>query len=521
MGAFNDRFTINDPAFLPLVDSLDELTSDQLAQASPELSLMAAMVRRHSILIRSVPLSEIYAAITLHADPEISLVIAAAKSSEGSFRYTTEAAIKRFMFRPLDAVNTDSSIFVDGLRRVSAALAAALLVNSYAAAGQLQVEASAAIAEKAFSDLDRILATPDVTGRSNTAADTPDQTAKLYFSSEEIDLDFPLTLEYYVPRISGSTAWSTVQTYPEGSILLTKRIVSDLANAINAETLRLSDSANLLASAVLSAQPGFYSLEFAPRRAISGLSAEVVSIRFIYGDDATEPLPFRWGITLDALTTEWLNSLLLVPNRARYTTASETQRLEGAALNRTVLYLQQDSALTPPPSAKFSYRVSTSNTAEYTAEVFFTPTDTASERASQIAMLLLNSLLANRDANYLVGVILRNDSPSTPNPVVAVELVAWSITNPQTWITLDILETPADILTSVGDEQTPISEFSSLPKSLKVDSEFSRWFGRAAALQTTQNASPVLSKMSRSRMLDHVNDVSKVVSGFSYGGYDL
>ncbi|MGG6283677.1 hypothetical protein ACQ4M3_19020 [Leptolyngbya sp. AN03gr2] len=518
MAIFTDRFTFTNPNFSSIANELDELTEDQIRAVSPELLLTVEMVRRHSILIQSVSIQEIYSAITQHADPEVALILASAKNSDGSFRYISESQVKQFMFRNETSSPTNSSqIFVDGIRRVSASLAAALLINSYAPAGQLQVEASSAILEKAFNELDRILSLPDMARSSATDNRSNDLSLRLFFTAEEIALDFPLTVEYFIAKSGRSTSWSTIATYPVSDVFYTKRIVADIADAINSETLQLVEGANIITSAVLSSQSGFYHLEFAPRRSVNGLSAEVVSIRFTYGSDISEPLPFRWGLDSNNLTSEWLNSVLLIPNGSRFSAAAAEAAQEQIELKRTVIYFKRDLNVPVSDLGKFRYRVSTSDTQEFESDIPREFSAIDANRPSDLGLLLLNSLIGNRNENYLIGVILRNDPLTSTDPMIAIELVAWSITNPHTWITFDLLEVPSDILTSIGDERGPVSEFSSLPKSLKIDSEFSRWFGRNNTLQVSKDAIPLLSKMPRSKMLDHVNDVSRSVSGFIYG----
>jgi hypothetical protein len=97
----------------------------------------------------------------------------------------------------------------------------------------------------------------------------------------------------------------------------------------------------------------------------------------------------------------------------------------------------------------------------------------------------MNSLQALTATTRLLGCIVRDDLISESAPMAAVELIAWSVTSPITYLVLDILSVPADIEIALGDIRSPQTTFSNLPLTIICKPLYERALGAAAANSIT------------------------------------
>lgn len=529
---FDDRFSYANSALVNA--DIANLTDTQLETLSPEVKEMAAQVRRHSVLLRKKTTVEIYAAITDHADPRIALVLAAARDKQGVKLFNDLETVKAAMFGPAtesgtEFLNAANNIFVQGIKRVSASLAASLLIGQLAQIDE-QAKHAQTLESQALADLDRIIAVPDLlTSNQAQQAQTAGENQSLYFQDLTLSLDSIIQVDVYLSAAALS-GWVSVGTY--SGEFNTSNIVVDIADTINTLTL-ISSRGNILASPILMGKAGLHRIEFNARNRDATISTEVVSIKLRHTKAGTkQELPFKWGVEPEYLAYGLVNSTLITVQQGKTTATSVTS---GAQQERspTVLYFRRaavaddgivlDHNGTAIPTAiwangKLVYRVSPTSDVNTQVEITRTIGSTPAEqevldsnRPSQVALALLNSMFTSKAATRALGALIRNDDGSEVGGLVGLELIAFSVTNPQTWIVLDILEVPADIELSVGNLLGPITPFSSKPRSIRVESHYEFRTSQTSVGNPTSTASaiPKLVQLPQSGLLTRTRDLSR------------
>lgn len=530
---FQDRFTYANPALAAALPGLDGMTNDQLAALSPALDAMAKMVRRHSILLRSTRTAEIYRVITEHCDPRIALRLLAAKDKNGLPIFTGEAQAKQAMFGPPSPTssqyeNPALNVFVDGIRRVSAALAASWLVGQLAQIEE-QRKHGELLEKQALADLDFLIKQYEQEVRGTLPErELESESYAFYFEDKTLELEDSLTVEVYMPGIT-TTAWTTVGTY--SGVVKTAQLVLAVCDAVNTMTLTAGEG-NILASPVLGEGEQLHKITVSARRRDLAVMHELISIRFRYLTDPLRELPFRWGVDPNRLRTETVNSTILRVERGLVQSVPAAG-MEGSRYP-TVLYFQRgplngagqpvDAFGQVIPQTKWAaqgkvvFRVSPTMPEPVTVPINrLTDSDPTiqaqldAHRYSQVALAILNEMYRYRTSEPVpiraLGALIRNDDPQQVSPCAALELVAYTVNQNETWMILDLLEIPADIQMAVGDVRGPITPFSNKPRSVRVEAQFLRSAG--AALPTPSgvnpNSYPVVLQRPRSTLVEELH----------------
>jgi len=528
---FSDRFVF---------DSAVSLTTTQIQQSSdstlftllPRLKDMVDMVRRHSILLRNKTAAEIYATITQQADPSIGLRIAAARDRQGALLFPNIEVVKSIMFGPTDTnneyISPNLNIFVDGVRGASATLAAAFLIGQLAQIREQEIHARQ-LEKRAYEDIDRLLQVADAEQLLYTPTPGTGQVSAFIFEEKELELQSPLQVDVFLPALANvGTLWTPVGTY-NGSVSVSQ-IVAEIADTINGLTLNSSYS-NILAAPVL-ASPRFgstqlHQIDFHSRFRDLTIAAEVVTVRIRYvGALEQQPLPFRWGVVENKLAEHTVNSLIVAVQMARTEAAAAGQPSEGG-FQPTVLWFRRAStdpvtgdvlddegntlSSTSWENSFLTFRISPSMTEE--KEVAFPNLGPAEERAGAFANFLLNQMFEIKGTTRALGALIRNDSPSQSNPLTALELIAFSATNPETWMILDLLRMPPDIQVAVGDLQRPLTPFSSRARSIRVQSRYDWRIGRTETLTAVGGNDARLVTLNDSDRLTKVQDKIRRMRG--------
>lgn len=466
MSTFGDRFLY-----------IDNVNEDSVDSAPPtsEIVTMTNMVRRFSVLLKKVSRLEVYQAVTDHSDPEIALILAAAKNQDATFRFANESQIKEFMFGDPTYDNAERNIFVEGIRRISATFAAAELIHAFAQLAQHHDHAEA-LKNRATAELDRILEIPKELQEPVAPVEDEDGIAsKVSFYFDIVDFTFPqdTSMQVYIP---GLASWQTVVNYTTSDNLSTALICAQLADAVNALSLTGIDL-NIIAGPTLSSGIRgidlLHETSFYTRSASVSITAELISVRFISTSSSQllTSVPFKWGVDPEFIDFHSLNSLLLIVKGAHFIKPTAASISKEADPTPIYLYIRNTGTGDPIISSTLRYRLSTL-AEEQTLTV---SQDDPDERHSLTALAILDSLFAHRIEAKVVGIIIRNDPDSITEATsrwTVLELVSWSVTNPNTFITMDILELPSDIEITLGDYKTIYSPFSQLPRSLRVQSKF-------------------------------------------------
>lgn len=510
------------------VDVLGELSEEELEQVAPDLATMAQMVREYSVLLSRTTTADIFKVITRQADPQIAARLAAAKD-----RNTNDS-----LFKGLDAVQTvmfndpnrvsgaapsylNSQLFSDGIRRVSAALSASILL---ARLPEVQREYASQIKETALEDLGLIVETYAL-GATTATDDTTkkDEDAGVAFYFEPADFIIPdgelLSLEWYSPLFT--LEWVPVQQYT--GAVSTWHLVSDLADAINQYTSQDLESA-LLASAELGSVEhlgvDYHTLSFYPRYSVTGIVAHSINVRIqtrpiaesakpnlTLGATQADPTnsvygltPFQWGITLDGIGNYPINGSIVVVASGKATTTSPSQVDD--SYTPTVLYFRNKTKysyiqdpdtlaetvtpdIPPPDSVSFKYRLQPwqPNLSHLDEEPVLTEEDFErlrdyqslvnqveldNSRYSQLAVQLMNGLARVNLKTKASGCVIRNDPTDALEPMAALELVAWGMSKSISYIILDLLYIPDDMEVATGDLIKPRTQFSNKPRSVRV-----------------------------------------------------
>lgn len=459
---FNDRFTY--------IDSID-LSTVNSAGPNSEIVKMTNMVRRFSVLTKKASLEEVYQCVTDHSDPEIALILASAKSPDGEFRFQSQEEVKQFMFGGGTYESITRNLFVEGIRRISACFAAAELIHAFAQLPQHDEHAEN-LKNRATAELERILATPELKDTTTKATSNEDEatSVRFYFEIKSFEAVSPLKMQIYVP---GSISWNDVAVY-QGTVS-TSNLCADLADKVNEIALN-KQGLNVLAAPILSSGAGavsnLHSIDFFIREPVVGVSAELISVRFV--DPANENLnrvPFKWGVDFKFIKDEVLNSLLLIASRTHFLKPTGTALEKLDSFVPVYLYFRKNplANVIDPLDNKLIFRVSTLSDP---VEVELDLTVPLLERHSAAGLALLNGLDQNKKDSKVLGSIIRNDPPtitSDESRWCVIELIAWSVANPESAVTVDILKVPADIEITLGDYKGIYSQFSNKPRSLRVE----------------------------------------------------
>lgn len=528
--SFGDRFSY--PSSDGITSSINyaatqTLNDEDLEALSPELKTMVSMVRTNSVLLKRTKVLEIFNIITTQADPRIGLVLAAARRRSNNFPlFKGLVEVKQVMFNDADRgasvdPTVNSTLFSDGIRRVSCALTAAIILGQLP---DVQREFALEIERRALEDLDRVIATYEIQSDLNKgekAAETP----PIAFYFEPLDFDIPdsqeLAVEWYSPTFL--TSWSPVQTYTGATS--TWNIVGDLADVINAYTSQDIDR-QLLASADLSGPVinsiAFHTLSFYPRKPVNGVIGYSINLKIelrplnslqessiVIGATQTDEQlsvygksPFRWGPDALSIRDYPINGKIIVLYFTK-SAALEPEELNNSYIP-TVLYFRNkfryhpevdgDGNLTgestplPPSTSKLKFRVqpwhpnfAAQSNDPVDIEVSFprllsdgtiSQTDLDNSRFSQIALMLLLEMSSIDLVTKATGCIVRNDPLTYQQSLSGLELVAWGISKAIAYIVLDVLEIPLDLEMATGDLTGPKTSFSSNPRSLRVKVQY-------------------------------------------------
>lgn len=529
MTDFTDRFLIATPTLVGV--ELSTLTDDQLDALSPEVKEYSSLVRSYSSLLKSKGSLEIYSIATKQVDPRIALILAASRDNVGIRIFPDLTTVKQVMFGQTDPsasafVNPELNIFTQGVKRVSAAMTASILIGQLSQIEE-QAKHSIVLEENAIKDLQRLVQVPDVAAIAQTKVAAEDETKSFYFQPFELELGSRIIRAEFFMASTASSSWQVINNYT--GKFSTASIVADLADAINSYTLT-QQSSNIISAPILGDSSSFYKIEFKARQRDANISAEVISVRFRYVDEPTEPLPFKWGVAPSGLNDKFINSLLLAVQQGKATTVGVTSTSRTG--DPTVLYFKRaavnnngdvlDYVGNPISDAiwaaqgELTFRVSPTMTENQTVDVpYLTDVDPDKQamlealRPNQVAELLLDQLFAIKGDTLALGALIRNDYPDNANALVALELIAFSVTNPESWLILDIVNLPADVQIAVGNLQGPLTPFSSKSRSVRVESKF--YAAVAQQLQTTTKevkVAPKIVKAPISDRLQYVRDQS-------------
>jgi hypothetical protein len=505
---FNDRFTHNNPALANL--DIKTATEAQIQTVSPYLWRIVELTRAHSVLTKKKSVAEIYDAITYYADPRIALILAAARDNSGNQLFPDITLVREFMFGITsdvvliaDVRFNEKSIFIQGIERVSSALAAAFLI---AQLSQLPEQAKHAqiIEDKAIADLDRILKVPSLVDTQTIQQIAANTIPSLYFENSVVTISSVVTVYCYTTSVGFST-WDLVQTYLPGS-LATATVCADISDYINNKSLNTQLSSNIIAAPILSSSQSQHRVEFSSRRRDTELKSEVICVRIDYAQDNQSP--FLWGVKETILTKGNLNSLLLAVEKGKYTSVSV---IDDNTVSLDVLYIRQNNRVYTQ-SHNLTLRVSPTMTEPLTISMPYIYLDGDSEtcindRKSQMAILILEMLYNSKVQSKALATIIKNDPIDNEDGLTAIQLVSWTATNPETAIILDLLEFPPDLEVALGTISAPVTAFSCKPRSIKVESKFvSNLSGSTIDLSSADGTVKVV-KMKESRLLQKMKDI--------------
>lgn len=517
---FSDRFSY--PATSGVgtgtdFESAQLLSDEDLEAESPELKEMAAMVRSYSVLLSRRRTLEIFNIITQQADPRIALYLAAAKKREDNLPlFAGLGAVKEVMFAdntrtPAGTGFINRNLFSDGIRRVSAALTASILIGQLSQVKE-QAEHAKIIEQQALDDLERVVTTYDLAGQLSDDNNTKEskEDVPIGFYMEPKDFTIPsekyLRVEWQAPSISNS--WSLVGDYV-GSVS-TWEILVAIVDAINSETAVNPDT-SLLTAAELSgpyltnpinpSYKQYHIMTFYPRKPIVGTLAHSINLhielKLLPGqtdNSATafpvSTAPFIWGTRGDSLNFYPYNGAIVVTRFNKLSTAAASREHDDAS----VIYFRRSKTLPvgyePPDMSLVKFRIqpwqpnlnqgTTNELTEIEVDIpRLTSTDPAEQalldenRYSQVAVAVLNALAQLNTDSRVTGALIRNDPYSASEASAGIELIAWCVSKVISYVVLDILEIPEDIELATGDIGRPKTLYSPNPKSVRVKNPFS------------------------------------------------
>lgn len=489
---FADRFSFPQPNGISPTISAEEaasLTEAQIVAAAPELVAYSEMVRRYSVLLKRRTTLEIFNVATTEADPRIALVLASARRKlDNTFIFTDLDQVKEVMYAnpSIDASGlTNRTIFSDGIKRVSAALTAALLIGQLSQVPE-QAEQSHKIENQALADLDRVCLTYEFSNSGSNSSSNDDRAdPNFIFSAKDIVLTPGETISVSWYSLGLTPTWVDSGLYTSNTSVW--QIVADLAESINSVSIMFNEQ-SLVAVAELAGGTfelnEIHYLNFYPRTPTRGVVAYSLSIKVekSVAGVKTGEAPFDWGLRWNSLNNRILNGMiiLLKDNKASSTVNEKTYQPTVLYIRNKVNYTEQLSA---PATSNLRIRTQFWSAGETNPLENFTDisiprvikTDPAEQieadnlRFSQVAIALLSALTATRNNSGLTGAIIRNDPLSTQLPVAGLELLAWTLSRFNTYVVVDILEMPSDIEIATGGLYSPHTLFSSNPKSVRAE----------------------------------------------------
>lgn len=543
---FADRFIYATNITLSTIDSLS--TDEELTSLLPSLEPYINQVKSHSVLLQGNRFSYryIYDICTQDSDARIALIIAAAKDLSNNPMFPNLEVVKELMFGPslsnLTIYDKDEyNIFVDGIRRVSAALTASKLVNQLATIDE-QFKHANAIEKQAIADMDRLIKLNSIKSLSNNGVSSAAQpyVASLYFEIKDflIASNESLKCEVYLPsteydnlitrKAVGFTSWVTSFTLNEGNYS-TSDVVALISDTINSITLN-NRSANILAAPLLSNVNNRHEIKFDARLKSDVLAAEIISLRFTYVNNIDNnfiALPFKWGNNNTLISNGKVNSVLLAVQNGKV--ASTTNVV--ATQTPVVLYIKRSplNILNEPldwegkvidintinPTSKITLRLSTVMDDSITVDIPYIkstlPINQVSqdkERHAQVADIIVRELFKVKSDTRTLGTLFRSDSPDMPEPLSAVELICFTARNPDTWTILDILELPPDIYIATGDLRGPTTPFSNNARAIRVNTLFvsNRVLSGNVKPNSGESSSPGFVTLKKPKALSYIND---------------
>jgi len=509
---FNDRFTRDNPALADYIDTTPNPVDSELENLSPRLATYAKEVRRYSVFLDGTSTWDIYQTATIHADPHIALVLAAANDVDGSPLFPTEESVKEVLYGIVSGnVVGNNELLSDGVRRVSIALTSSILVGQLSQIPE-QFQHANSIKKQGLEDLDRIIAIPESLKQSNVQEARAANTS-FYFSPTIItfDADDTLTVSIYIPSIaSEATQLETVNTYSEE--VSTAEIVSDIADTVNQLTL-VNNTLNLLASPVLAGPSGTHYIEFYPREVLQGIQSEVVSIQFEYFDNSEggilSQVPFSWGVNEKNLSSYPLNSTIIVSDSSSENVKT-SDPVTDSSEKQVALYVRSNGE--DIQDSKIKFRVNPTDREE--REIDISSETDPIKRPGAAVFAIANNLASYQDDTRVLAPIIRNDSLDSDDPVAAFKIVSFSLTNPEVYIILDILSLPNDLEIALGSVSRPLTGFSSRPKSVRVKSEYdSDLLGNYS--NSKQGKNFTVASLPRSKTLDRIKDETRLVTGWA------
>lgn len=525
---FADRFSYPQPDGINSTTRAEEaagLTEEEILAASPELAEMVGMVKSFSVLLRRRTALEIFQLITTQADPRIALILASARKrdSKQSYIFAGLVEVKEVMYadpaRELTG-RLNRNLFSDGIRRVSAALTASILIGQLAQIPE-QAEHAKQIELNALADLDRVCVSYEISQAGSTKTEEELVTPQFIFRSEEVTLAEDELVEVSWLAVGVTPTWVKVNDY-QGSIT-SAQIVIDLADSINSLMLGLTTN-SLVAVAQLAFQTSNFddshALAFYPRTQASGIVASSLSIKIELVKDslATGLSPISWGVSNYDKKSLTVNGLIIYQKDQRSGAISAKNSVEP-----TVIYIRKRKGVPAPANAVLKIRTQVWNSAAPTEENDADQKEVLIQRIiqadrqeeldqlrySQVATSLLLAVSYNRNQTGLSGAIIRNDPPTVTNPTAAIELVAWTLSRINTSIILDILEIPADLEIATGNLAGPYSLFSSQPKSIRTECTV---LTSGAIVNSVSTANPIVIKRTKrsktwQNIIDETNEI--------------
>lgn len=488
---FADRFSFPQPnGISPTISAgaAASLTEAQIVAAAPELVAYSEMVRRYSVLLKRRTTFEIFNIATTEADPRIALVLASARRKlDNTFIFSNLDQVKEVMYAnpDIDASGlTNRTIFSDGIRRVSAALTAALLIGQLSQVPE-QAEQSHKIENQALADLDRVCLTYEFSNSDSTTSDDDKAGPNFIFSAKDIVLTTGDTISVSWYSLGLTPTWIDSGIYTSNTSAW--QIVADLAESINSVSVMFNER-SLVAVAELaggnSELNDLHYLNFYPRTPTKGVVAYSLSIKVEKSVEGVKSgkAPFDWGLRWNSLSNRILNGMiiLLKDNKASSTINEKTHQ-------PTVLYIRNKvnytGSLSAPATSNLRIRAQFWSAGEINPLEDFTDisipriikTDLTEQRRSdnlrfsQVAIAILTALTATRNNSGLTGAIIRNDPLSSQLPTAGVELLGWTLSRFNTYVVVDILEMPSDIEIATGGLYNPHTLFSSNAKSIRAE----------------------------------------------------
>ena len=499
VSSLSDRFLLLYPS-LP-VDELDSLSDAELITTYPALHEMVEMVRRYSVFLKKTQLSTIYSGITQHADARIGLVLLAARDSKAIQLFPSLEVVNELMFKvttskvSLSSVSFESrAIFHDGIRRVSSALTASLILARLAQVPE-QAEHANVLEKQALDDLDRILKIPELTAANNIVEGSTgkEESVGFYFSN------WNSSNTYANPtcKIFLSGQWIPIDSYQS-----TSHLISLIAQVINS---RANLTSNSFSRAVVGAPKmniiaGTHLLELRARNRDSVLAAEPITIEF------SGETPFTWGTSLTSLSLLPVNGVIVNVTKGTATSIGNSASTQTQDL--TTLYIKTKVPLGDPYNA-ITYRTTANDTLQ-SSKIELLLHDfswDARQRAYDIARALHDSLYSRKEEQSVVGVIHSDYIDETDSlPVVVLELVACvESATEDACIVFDLLSIPEDITVAVGNTRQIIVPFGDAPRSLVLVNQTpsSSGLGGGDPETVTLPPSKLVAKLNKIKEVEH------------------